>query len=409
MDFLRDPIGFIINWFVTWLQSTGLSTPWVDFVSSLIGAGLLAMSAMLFCIFLIWYERKLIARIQDRFGPNQVGPWGIFQPIADMLKIFTKEYITPQGADKVPYNIAPILTVGAVLMVWSVIPFSITVMGTDLNVGFLYILAVGALGEMGFILAGWGSNNKYAMLGAFRSVALLISYEVPLVISALVPIMLAGTLSVTGLVQSQTTWNIFLAPTAALIFLVATIAETGRSPFDLSEAESELVAGFNVEYSGLKFGMFYVGEFLHAFTAAMIFSTVFLGGWRGPGAEEIPVLGFFYLILKTFIVHFFTILVRGTLPRFRIDQMMNLNWKVLTPTALFTVMGMAITDRLVVGAPVLVRGLALFAVNVVIFLVVERLLNKSEKQIVVPEVSSRNRPVARFDTLPNPPETGVQG
>jgi NADH-quinone oxidoreductase subunit H len=403
MDFLRDPIGFIINWFVSWLQGTGLSTGWVEFISSLLGAGILALSAMLFVIFLIWYERKLIGRIQDRFGPNRVGPWGIFQPIADMLKIFTKEYITPKGADLAAYNIAPVLAVGAVLMVWSVIPFTMTVVGTDLNVGFLYILAVGALGEMGFILAGWGSNNKYALLGAFRSVAQLISYEVPLVISALVPVMFSGTLSATGLVQSQTTWNIFLAPAAAIIFFIATIAETGRSPFDLIEAESELVAGYNIEYSGLKFGMFYVGEFLHAFTAALIFATVFLGGWRGPGAEQIPILGFVYLMLKTFVVHFTTILIRGTMPRFRIDQMMDLNWKILTPAALATVMVIAITDRIVMDAPGLVRGIALFAVNVLILWVVERLLGKSQQR-VVPEVSDHNRPVARY----NAAEPGAQ-
>ncbi len=403
MDFLRDPIGFIINWFVSWLQGTGLSTGWVEFISSLLGAGILALSAMLFVIFLIWYERKLIGRIQDRFGPNRVGPWGIFQPIADMLKIFTKEYITPKGADLAAYNIAPVLAVGAVLMVWSVIPFTMTVVGADLNVGFLYILAVGALGEMGFILAGWGSNNKYALLGAFRSVAQLISYEVPLVISALVPVMFSGTLSATGLVQSQTTWNIFLAPAAAIIFFIATIAETGRSPFDLIEAESELVAGYNIEYSGLKFGMFYVGEFLHAFTAALIFATVFLGGWRGPGAEQIPILGFVYLMLKTFVVHFTTILIRGTMPRFRIDQMMDLNWKILTPAALATVMVIAITDRIVMDAPGLVRGIALFAVNVLILWIIERLLGKSQRR-VVPEVSGHNRPVARY----NAAEPGAQ-
>lgn len=403
MDFLRDPIGFIINWFVSWLQGTGLSTGWVEFISSLLGAGILALSAMLFVIFLIWYERKLIGRIQDRFGPNRVGPWGIFQPIADMLKIFTKEYITPKGADLAAYNIAPVLAVGAVLMVWSVIPFTMTVVGADLNVGFLYILAVGALGEMGFILAGWGSNNKYALLGAFRSVAQLISYEVPLVISALVPVMFSGTLSATGLVQSQTTWNIFLAPAAAIIFFIATIAETGRSPFDLIEAESELVAGYNIEYSGLKFGMFYVGEFLHAFTAALIFATVFLGGWRGPGAEQIPILGFIYLMLKTFVVHFTTILIRGTMPRFRIDQMMDLNWKILTPAALATVMVIAITDRIVMDAPGVVRGIALFAVNVLILWIIERLLGKSQRR-VVPEVSGHNRPVARY----NAAEPGAQ-
>lgn len=407
MVFLRDPLGFIINWFVTLLENSGLSAPAVDLITSIVGAGVLALSAMLFCIFLIWYERKLIGRIQDRFGPNRVGKWGFFQPIADMLKIFTKEFITPKGADKAAFNIAPVLAVGAVLMVWSVIPLSSTVVGADLNVGLLYIIGVGALGELAFILAGWGSNNKYALLGSFRSVALLVSYEVPFVISALVPVMFAGTLSVTGIVESQKTWNIFLVPVAALIFFIAMIAETGRSPFDLTEAESEIVAGYNIEYSGLKFGMFYVAEFLHAFTTALTFSTVFLGGWRGPGAEQIPILGFFYLAFKTFIVHYITILIRGTLPRFRIDQMLNFNWKVLTPAALGSVIVFALAGRALAGASDGLRLLVMLVINLLIFAIVERILGKSNKR-VIPEVGTRNRPVARLNTLPKLPESGAQ-
>lgn len=408
MIFLRDPLGFIINWFVALLENSGLSTHWVELITSVVGAGVLALCAMLFCIFLIWYERKLIGRIQDRFGPNRVGKWGLFQPIADMLKIFTKEYITPKGADKVAFNIAPVLAVAAVLMVWSVIPLSSTVVGADLNVSLLYIIAVGALGELGFILAGWGSNNKYALLGSFRSVALLISYEVPFVISALVPVMFSGTLSVTGIVGSQNIWNIFLMPAAALIFFIAMIAETGRSPFDLTEAESEIVAGYNIEYSGLKFGMFYVAEFLHAFTAALTFATVFLGGWRGPGAEQIPILGFFYLAFKTFLVHYVTILIRGTLPRFRIDQMMNFNWKILTPTALGSVIVFALAGRALAGTSDGVRLIGMWVANLLIFLVVDRILSKSNKRREIPEVSSRDRPVARLDTLPELPESGAQ-
>ena len=408
MNFLRDPISFIIDWFVGLLASTGLPPAWVQFISTLVGAFILATGAMLFVIFLIWYERKLIGRIQDRFGPNRLGPWGLIQPIADMLKIFTKEYITPIGADKVPYNLAPILAVGAVLMVWAVIPFTVTVVGADLSVGFLFILAVGALGEMGFILAGLGSNNKYALLGAFRSVAQLISYEVPMVISALLPVMFAGTLSVTGIVQSQDVWFILLAPAAALVFFIASVAEIGRAPFDLVEAESELVAGYNIEYSGLKFGMFFVAEFLHAFTMALIFATIFLGGWRGPGAQEYPILGFVYLIIKTAAVYFITILFRGTLPRFRIDQMMDLNWKVLTPLSLAVVMSIALVDRLVAGSGTLVRILALLAVNGLLLFVTDWAIKRFNPS-VRREVGSRDRPVARAEVLPTPSDPGAQG
>lgn len=381
MDFLRDPIGFVIQWYVGWLGGLGLPAVWVNFIAQLTGALVLATGAMLFVVFLIWYERKLIGRIQDRFGPNRVGPWGIFQPVADMLKIFTKEYITPIGADKITYNLAPILAVAAVLLLWSVLPLSVTVVGTDLNVGLLFLIAVGGLGEMSYILAGWGSNNKYALLGAFRLVAQLISYEVPLVLSALVPVMLAGTLSVTGIVQAQEdVWFIVVAPAAALIFFIASIAEIGRSPFDLIEAESELVAGYNIEYSGLKFGMFFVAEFLHAFTVSLIFATVFLGGWRGPGAEQIPILGFVYLMLKTFVVYFVTILFRGTLPRFRIDQMMNLNWKVLTPLALTLIMAMAIVGGLTRDVPLFWQVVAYLLVNILSLAITDQLMRVAQRK-----------------------------
>ncbi|GAP10373.1 NADH dehydrogenase subunit H [Bellilinea caldifistulae] len=381
MDFLRDPFGFVIQEYTGWLGGLGLPAGWVDIIAKLTGALVLATGAMLFVVFLIWYERKLIGRIQDRFGPNRVGPWGIFQPVADMLKIFTKEYITPIGADKFAYNLAPILAVAAVLLLWSVLPLSVTVVGTDLNVGLLFLVAVGGLGEMSYILAGWGSNNKYALLGAFRLVAQLISYEVPLVLSALVPVMLAGTLSVNGIVQAQeSVWFIVAAPAAALIFFIASIAEIGRSPFDLIEAESELVAGYNIEYSGLKFGMFFVAEFLHAFTVSMIFATVFLGGWQGPGAAEIPVLGFVYLMLKTFVVYFVTILFRGTLPRFRIDQMMNLNWKVLTPLSLALIMAMAIVGGLTRELPVFWQVIAFLLVNLLLLGATDQLMRLSQSR-----------------------------
>lgn len=381
MDFLRDPIGFVIQWYVGWLAGLGLPAVWVDVIAKLTGALVLATGAMLFVVFLIWYERKLIGRIQDRFGPNRVGPWGLLQPVADMLKIFTKEYITPIGADKFAYNLAPILAVAAVLLLWSVLPLSMTVVGTDLNVGLLFLIAVGGLGEMSYILAGWGSNNKYALLGAFRLVAQLISYEVPLVLSALVPVMLAGTLSVTGIVEAQEgVWFIVVAPAAALIFFIASIAEIGRSPFDLIEAESELVAGYNIEYSGLKFGMFFVAEFLHAFTVSLIFATVFLGGWRGPGAEEIPILGFLYLMLKTFVVYFVTILFRGTLPRFRIDQMMNLNWKVLTPLSLALIMAMAIAGGLTRDLPIFWQVMAFVLVNLLLLALTDQIMKIARRK-----------------------------
>lgn len=407
MSFWRDPVKFIIDWVLGLLASTGLPQNWVTVIGFVVGAFIFTALAMFFVVFLIWYERKLIGRIQDRFGPNRVGPWGVFQPVADMLKIFTKELITPNGVDWVAYNLAPVLAVAAVLLMWVVTPFSKTFVGANLSVGILFLIAVGGLGELGIILAGWGSNNKYALVGALRAVASLISYEIPLVISALVPVMLAGTMSLVGIVEAQDVWFIVTAPVAALIFFISSVAETGRAPFDLAEAESEIVAGYNVEYSGLKFGMFFVGEFLHAFTASFVFVTVFLGGWRGPGAGEIPLLGFVYFFIKTFIVYFVLILFRGTNPRFRLDQLMNFNWKILTPLALVVVMLTAFVDRLLANTSDWLRIGALLAVNFILIVITNQLIKRGTVIHLV-DASSIKRPVARPDNVFIQPGSGAK-
>ncbi len=381
VDFLKDPVHFIITWLSQLLGGWGLPGGVITFLMSLIGAGAVATGAMLFCILLIWYERKMYGRIQDRLGPNRVGPWGIFQPFADMLKIFAKEYITPRGAEVFTYNLAPILAVAAVLLIWAVIPFYNNVSGVNLNVGALYIIAVGGLGELAIILAGLSSNNKYALLGAFRSIALLLSYEVPMVLALLVPVLLARSMGMNDIIQAQGSyWYILVAPVAGFIFFLTSIAEVGRAPFDIIEAESEIVAGFNVEYSGLKFGMFYVGEFLHAFTVSLLFAIVFLGGWRGPFVDQVPVLGVVWLIVKTMLAYFLVILLRGSLPRYRTDQMMDLAWKILTPQALAVVVLTAVLDKAFAGSPELVRGLIFLAMNLLVWFVASRLIQSSAKQ-----------------------------
>ncbi|GAP05813.1 NADH dehydrogenase subunit H [Anaerolinea thermolimosa] len=393
----QDPVQFIAEWLRGVLLGWGMPPSGVELVLTVLGAGTIALLAMLWVVFLIWYERKLIGRIQDRFGPNRVGPWGIFQPIADMLKIFTKEYITPEGVDRVPYNLAPILAVASVLLIWAVIPFTMTVMGVNLNVGIVYIIASGGLGVLGIILAGWSSNNKYALLGGFRAVAQLVSYEVPMVVSLLIPVILAGSLGVNDIVMAQRIPYLLSAPVAALIFFITSMAETGRSPFDLTEAESEIVAGFNIEYSGLKFGMFYVAEFLHAFTVSLLFATLFLGGWRGPLAEQVPLLGFVYLVVKTFVVYFVVILFRGSLPRFRIDQMMDLNWKLLTPLALVSLVVSALVAKPLEEMP-LAQTLALLVSNgIVLILFIEGTGKKVQRKR---EIVGKPRPLA----VPHPEE-----
>jgi NADH-quinone oxidoreductase subunit H len=383
MEFLRDPITFVGNWLESILLSWGLAQGLTTTIVQLLGALILGTFSLALVVFTIWLERKLYARIQDRFGPNRVGPWGILQTFPDMVKIFTKEYITPDGADKVVYNLAPILTVSAVILLWAVIPFAPTVVGTQVNVGVLYIVAVGAIGTLGIIMAGWSSNNKYALLGAFRTVSQMVSYEVPMVIALLVPVIIGRTMGINSLVEGQTVWYALLSPLAALLFFLSAQAEIGRAPFDLLEAESELVAGYQTEYSGLKFGMFYVGEFLHAFTVSALTATLFFGGWRGPWAEQWPILGVAYFFVKTFVVYFFVIVLRITMPRLRIDQMLNFNWKFLTPVALVLLIGTALVEKTlqILGQDsMLIRTVVHLGMNLLIVLGTVEILRRSTKQ-----------------------------
>ena len=412
MNFFSDPITFIADWLGNLLLSWGVTQPVVTVILKFIGAGLVGIFGFSLVIFTIWLERKLYGRIQDRLGPNRVGPWGIFQTFPDMIKIFTKEYITPNGADKVVYNLAPILSVSAVLLTWAVIPFAQTIVGTDVNVGVLYLIAVGGIGALGIILAGYSSNNKYSLLGAFRAVAQIVSYEVPMVLALLVPVLLGRSMGVNSLVNSQSVWFVIMSPIAAFIFFTSSMAETGRAPFDLLEAESELVAGYQTEYSGLKFGMFYVGEFLHAFTISALTATLFFGGWRGPWAEQIPILGVAWFFIKAFIVYFVVVLIRISMPRLRIDQMLNFNWKFLTPLALVLLVVTAVVDKsfylfipglniVDVMIPWIRAGVHLLA-NVIIILVTVQILKTHQIKGIL--VVGKPRPVA---VAPEPPASVI--
>ena len=359
-SFWIDPFSFIGSQLAAWLTGLGLAENWVSLILQLVGALALGTAALLLTFLLIWAERKIVARIQDRLGPNRVGPYGIFQTVADLLKLVTKELITPEGADLLPYNLAPLLAVMSVVGLWAVIPMAPTLLGADIHVGVLYIVSVGSIGTLGILLAGLSSNNKYALLGAFRTVALMISYAVPMALASLVPVLLAGSMSMQEIVLAQKGLPfLLLAPVAALIFFVSSIAEVGRAPFDLLEAESEIVAGFHIEYSGLKFGMFFVAEFLHAFTISALTAVLFLGGWRGPWAEQYTALGFLYFLVKTSLIYFVVIWIRGSFPRIRIDQMNALNWKLITPVALAGLVVTAVAEKvaLELGAPRLLTHL----------------------------------------------------
>jgi NADH-quinone oxidoreductase subunit H len=347
--FLQDPFTWIAELLRTWLTGLGLASDFVTFLLQLLGALVLATVMLLLTFLLIWAERKIVARIQDRLGPNRVGPFGVFQTVADLLKLVTKELITPTGADLIPYNLAPLLAVMSVVGLWAVIPLAPTLLGANINVGVLYIISIGAIGTLGIMLAGMSSNNKYALLGAFRTVALMVSYAVPMVLALLVPVLLAGSMDMQTIVDAQSPLPfLLLTPVAAFVFFISSLAEVGRAPFDLLEAESEIVAGFHIEYSGLKFGMFFVAEFLHAFTISAITATLFLGGWQGPWAEQYPFLGLIYFLIKTSIVYFVVIWIRGSFPRIRIDQMNAFNWKFITPVALLSLSMSAVAEKLAV-------------------------------------------------------------
>ncbi len=393
MSFWNDPISAIGAWLKALLAGWGLAPGLVTAIVYFLAALVLAAVLFGFVVFLIWYERKLVARMQDRLGPNRVGPYGLLQPIADVLKLLTKEVITPTEADKPLYNLAPILSVAGALLVWAAVPLAPT-LGVDMSVGVLFIIAAGTLSTLAIILAGWSSNNKYALLGAFRTVAQLVSYEVPMVLALMVPVILARTMSVQGIVQSQTVWYLFYAPLAALIFFITSIAEIGRTPFDLLEAESEIVAGFHIEYSGMKFAMFFAGEFLHAFTVGALTALLFLGGWRGPGVETFPILGIVYFWIKAFLAYTVVAWIRFTFPRLRIDQMMDFCWKFLTPLALVLVMGTAVLDKLVAGWSPWLRAGAHLVMNVLIGWAALAWSEAQERRKPRPVVS-KPRPVAR--------------
>lgn len=368
MGFFNDPITFIADWLRELILVWGLSMGWVNVILAFIGGVVIASVVMLVDILLVWVERKVVARFQDRLGPNRAGPFGLLQPIADVIKLITKEDIFPAGAYWLMYNLAPVLALAAVILLWGVIPFAPTMLGADINVGVLYLVAVGAIGTLAIMMAGWASNNKYALLGAFRTVAQMVAYEVPMVLALMVPVLLGHSMGINAIVRAQSTWFILLSPLAGLIFLVTSIAEIGRSPFDLLEAESEIVAGYHIEYTGMKFGLFYAGELLHALTISTLTATLFFGGWRGPGVDSWPILGVLYLAVKSFLLYFVVMWIRYTMPRIRIDHMLNFNWKFLTPLALALLVVTAFVEKIVSGLPATPRVLSHLIANGLIVL-----------------------------------------
>jgi NADH-quinone oxidoreductase subunit H len=281
----------------------------------------------------IWFERRAMAVMQARLGPNRAGPFGIFQPVADALKVLLKEDIVPAKGDKIVHWLAPVVAFVPVVMIFAVVPFQGGAILADLNIGILYIVAISSVATVGVFMAGWASNNKYSLIGAMRQVASVVSYEIPVVLSIVGVILLAGSLSMQQIVAAQNIPFILLQPLGFLLFFTGALAEINRAPFDLMEADSEIVAGFHIEYSGMKFALFYLVEYAEALAISAIVTTLFLSGWRGPVLP--PWLWF---LVKVGIVFFVIVWIRTTVPRIRIDQLMALAWKFLFPLALINLL-----------------------------------------------------------------------
>lgn len=336
----------------------GLILEWI------IKAVLMLLILLIGFAYTTYLERKVLARMQVRYGPNRAGPKGLLQPVADGVKLIFKEELIPAKADKLLFILAPVITVLPALTILAVVPFGGTVnlfgreitlsIAGDLNVGILYLTAVTSITVYGMVLAGWASNNKYAMMGGIRATAQVISYELALGLAFIGPILLASSMSVNEIVNAQARmgWFFIYQPIGFIIFLIATLAEINRVPFDLPEAEQELVAGYHTEYSGMKFALFMMTEYIKMIVVAVLAATFFLGGYLGPFVDQIPWLGPVYLFIKVFILVFGIIWVRATWPRFRYDRLMAFGWKILLPLAVLNVL---LTGTFIILFPGVIR------------------------------------------------------
>lgn len=313
------------------------------------------LSFVLFAVlYIIWGLRRVMGAIQSRIGPNRVGPQGIFQTVADALKLLQKEDVIPEGADRWLFAIAPVIVFVPAYLVYVVMPFGSGLIAKDLNIGIIYISAITSVAIIGIIIAGWASNNKWSLLGAFRAAAQLVAYEVPMILALCVPIVFSGTFSMQGIVEKQSGYTLGFIPhwfvfsgwgipaIAAIIYLAASLAEINQTPFDIMEAESELVAGFNVEYSGMKFALFFLAEFAASFTISAVATTLFFGGWNPPlpflGGQltgfAFQIVSLFWFLAKSIGLVLTLMWIRATWPRVRVDQLMNFGWKVMIPAGL---------------------------------------------------------------------------
>lgn len=323
--------------------------PVIDFLGTdlfaiLVGVIVALGFAQVNALFLVWLERKLAGHFQLRPGPKEHGPFGLLQTIVDGVKLLVKDLIRPRDVDWPMYALAPVILLAPPLVAFIVLPFGPLMIVRDMSVGFLLIFAFGSLTVLALLMGGFASNNKYSLMGAYRSVSQIIAYEVPLILAAMNIVLMTGSFSMTAIVDAQSggLWNVIFQPVAALVFFTCALAETNRAPFDIPEAESELIAGFHTEYPGMRFGLFFLAEYTNMFIVSALATTLFFGGWRGP---ILP--GFVWFFLKTYILIFVMIWARWTFPRLRFDQLMTFCWKVLVPVTMLNLVVTAVVIKLV--------------------------------------------------------------
>jgi NADH-quinone oxidoreductase subunit H len=363
VDFVRSLLG---GWIPEWL---------IYLIAYIIVTTIILIVAPLTMMMQVWFERRVVARMQDRLGPNRVGPAGLLQSIADGVKMFTKEDIVPRAADRWVHLLAPIIAVAPVMFMLAVIPWGRGVVAADINISVLFVVAISSVSAVGLMMAGWGSNNKFALLGAMRAVAQMVSYEIPAVLGLLGVVLLTGTMSLAKYPELQSGipivgdtlreygvpdlglgWFVFtpVGLVGFMLFFIAALSEGERTPFDIPEADSEIVAGYMTEYSGMKFAIFYLGQFVLNYALSMVAAIAFLGGWQGPGVGLLVATGngflvflggalsVLYLLIKTWLLFFVMIWLRGAFPRLRVDQLMSFAWKFLLPLALVNIFSIGI-------------------------------------------------------------------
>jgi NADH-quinone oxidoreductase subunit H len=385
MDFILNFWVELGNWVAGVLSGWGLP-PWgVNLIADIVGVLILVVVGVAAVLIFTPMERKVIARMQDRPGPNRVWGYGAIQAFADAIKMLTKEDIVPTNADRGLHLLAPILVVIPAVLVYAVLPWGPGLIGQDLNVGILYFVAVGAIHVLAVLIAAWGSNNKFALLSAFRVVNQLLAYEIPLILGILTVVLFTGSMSTQAIVEKQTIPYFVVMPITGLIFLTSALAEANRSPVDLLEADSEMVAGYMVEYSGMKFAMFFIAEYVNMFAAAILISTLFLGGWKFFGLENVaPVLTPFIVFFKAAFVIFCMLWFRATFPRVRFDQLVGLAWKFFVPLSLVNLFLAALVVKIPVADAMQrpwVQGGIMLLSNLVVIGITIYILNRTVRQV----------------------------